>query len=277
VRISRKRLEGLVGFDEAVSVCQWQVAERYFVYGGEIQPDREAWWKWTMDKPLADPNLFLGFSHLGARGDDLPENAILRWVHRHGLLWLKDPNEDRLSIENQAPITLGEFREEARRAYEALTLLVAIRSENFDAIRPRIGRVRANPPGKLGTGGLVDVYLDGQPIPVALEADRELDGKDVRVAAIAGLEWFVKSRLRDVELDFDHFSGHPRPGEAYRPRLTVSIPDLHGAIWYQFACLMADTRPVKHCVVCDQPIPRPRKNRETCSDACRQAKHRRGS
>jgi hypothetical protein len=194
---------------------------------------------------------------------------ILRWVHKHGLLRLEDPNADRLSLQNQAPITPEEFREEARRAYDALTLFEAIRSKNWASLRPRINRMRVAPSSSLAV-----VYLDGRPVPVMKEADSELSGEDVWVVAVNALEHFVSENLKGINLDFDHVSGHPHPQEVYRPRLVVSIPDLHSAIWYQFARLMADTRPVKYCVVCDQPIPRPRKNRETCSDACRQRKKR---
>src|SRR5215210_8035513 len=124
-------MRGLIGFDDAVSLCRWQVAERYWLYGDEVRADPEAGWKRTMDKPLADDNLFLSFARLGGRGQNLPDTMILRWVHKHGLLRFKDTQADRLSFENQAPVAVHDFREEARRTHEALTLFTAIHTKNW--------------------------------------------------------------------------------------------------------------------------------------------------
>ncbi len=274
--VSSKKMRGLIGFDEAIDACGWQVAEGYYVYGGEILPDPEAgWWKFTIDKPLADPNLFLGFARLGGRGNDLPEALILQWVRKHGLLRLKDSGTDRLSLENQAPVKLDEFREEAQRAHQASTLFAAIHSEDWGAIRSRIGLRRVDLPGIVGKSSSASVYLDGLPTPVMRDAARTLPDQEVRMIAVNGLEGFVQEKLKDVSLSFDHYSGHPRPQEIYRPRLVFRVPDLYSAIWYQFASLMADTRPVKFCEICEGPIYRPRQDQKTCSDACRQAKRRR--
>ena len=141
-------MRGLIGIDDAVSVCQWQVAESYFLYGEAILVDSEAGWKSTMDKPLTDPNLLLSFAKLGGRGQDLPQATILRWVRRHGVLRLKDPTQDRLALDNQAPITLSEFRQEAGRAHEALTLFKAIHTEDWATLRYRISRRRLDPLGQ---------------------------------------------------------------------------------------------------------------------------------
>ena len=273
--VSSKKMRGLIAFDDAVSLCRWSVAERYFEYGDKIYPDPEAGWKWTTDKPLADSNLFLSFSRLGARGEDLPKPAILRWIRKHGLLRLKNPNANRLTFDNQAPIMFSEFREEARQAHEALTLFEAIHSNNYDELRSRISKKRTYPPGRPGEGDAADVYLDGRPIPMSRRASSELDDEDVLSAAKSGLEWFVQVRLRGFDLSFDHFSGHPRAQEVYRPRLVFSIPDLYTALWYQFALLMTDNRPVKFCLVCEAPIFRPRRDQKTCSPRCRKVKSRR--
>jgi len=267
--VSSKRMGGLLGFEEAVSACVWPVAARYWVCGGEVRPDPKAGWETTTDKPLADRNLFLSFAKLGKQGDTLPERAILRWIGKRGLLELRDPDADKPAHKNQKPISLEEFREEACRAYESLTLFEAIASEDHDAIRPRIG-----PVGKLGEAANPYVYLDDQPIPMALPADGELDNHAVLLAAETGLEWFVESRLAAVSLSFDRFSRHPRSLEVYRPRLVINVPDLHSAIWYQFALFMGDSRPRKYCVICEGPIFYPRPNRETCSGRCRKVKSR---
>ncbi len=272
--VSSKKMRGLISFDDAVSLCGWAVAEKYYEYGETIYPDREAGWKWTTDKPLADSNLFLSFSRLGGRGENLPNAAILRWIHKHGLLWLKDPNANRFSFDNQAPITCSEFREEARRAYEALTLFEAIDSKNCDELRSRISKKRTYPPDGPGEGDAADVYLDGLPIPMSRRASSELDDEDALLAAQVGLEWFVKVRLRGLDLSFDRFSGHPGPQEVYRHRLVFSIPDLYSAIWYQFACLMGDSRPIKFCEACGAPMFHAHQGKKVCDKTCRQRKHR---
>lgn len=275
-RVSSKRVRGLLDFNDAVDLCIWQVAEDYVEYDGCIYPFPPTGWpKYTRDRPLADPNLFLSFSRLGARGDDLPGNAILRWVRKHGLLRLKDPEGYPTRNENQSPITLDEFRREARYAHQAMTLFEAIHSKDSAALRPRVTRVRDDPSGKPGEGRNADVYLDGERIPMSTAADGELPDDLVLLAAEMGLQWFVKRRLVDVRLDFDPFGGHPRAGQAYRPRLVFRIPDLYSAIWYQFALLLADARPVKFCEICERPIFHPRRDQKTCSDACRKEKSRR--
>lgn len=271
-----KRMRGLISWWEATEACVWQVAKEYVVYDGKILPDREAGgWETIRYWPIADSNLFLSFSRLGALGTELSEAAIRRWVRKHGLLQLKDPDGDRLSIDNQKPITLREFREEASQANKALTLFNAIRSENFDALRSRISRVPIDPPGQRGERGPEQVYVDGLPIPLANMAGGETFDGSVRLEAERGLEWFVASRLRGVNLGFDAETGHPRPREVYRPKLVINVPDLRHAIWYQFALLMTDIRPVKFCEVCKDPIFHPRRDQETCSARCRKEKSRR--
>lgn len=268
-------MSGLVGFDEAIDACVWQVAEWYQVYDEEIRPDLQAGWDSTMYRPLADPNLFLGFARLGRPGDDLPEAFILRWVRKHGLMRPKDSGKDRLSLENQTPLGLNDFRHEARRAHQASTLFAAIHAENWKVIRSRIEFRPLDLPGTAGESGSVIVYLDGLPTPVVRNAGRDLPDQEVRMIAVNFLEGFVEEKLKDVRLGFDHYSGHPRPREIYRPRLVFRVPDLYSAIWYQFARLMADTRPAKLCEVCEGPIFRPRRDQKSCGAACRQAKRRR--
>lgn len=271
-----KTMRGLFSTWDAIESCTWPVAERYVVYDGKIRPDSEAggWKNHMLNPPLADPNLFLSFARLGHQGANLSENAILRWIGKRGLLQLKDPDVGYFDLENHRPITLREFREEARRACETLTLLSDIRTENYDALRSRISYVPNDIPNKSGEGRCEDVYVDGRPIPWIWMAESEHTDRDVRFEAMHGLEDLVASKLKGVNLDFDNSSGHPRPQDVYRPKLIVRIPDLQRAVWYQFACLMTDTRHTKFCEVCEGPIFRPRKNQKTCSDACRTKKSR---
>jgi hypothetical protein len=162
-------------------------------------------------------------------------------VRKHGLLQLKNPNESRLSLDNQKRITLTDFREEASQAYRALTLLKVIHAEDFDTLRSRINEAPIDRPGLLGPDSNSYVQVDGQPIPLMYMASGEPSDGNVRVEAEWGLKWFVALKLRGVNLGFDAESGQPRPREVYRPKLVINVPDLWRAIWYQFALLMADT------------------------------------
>jgi hypothetical protein len=274
--VSSKRVRVSLDVNDAVSWCVWPVAKEYYLYSnGEIKPDYGAGWKRTMDKPLFYSNLFKSFADLGARGDALPGAAILRWVRRHGLLRFIDPDGYGLALDNQAPITVDEFKEEARLAYEALTLYGAIHRKDHNAIRVRLRRERWDPPGRPGEGTSADVYLDGRPIPATIHADGELSDDEALGLAKVGLESLVQDRIKGVEWRLDRFSGHPRPQEVYRTRLVPRVPDLHRAIWFQLALLMEGTRPVKFCEICEGPMFRPRRDQMTCSAQCRKAKSRR--
>jgi predicted nucleic acid-binding Zn ribbon protein len=274
-------MRGLIGSWEAMMAFSWPVARRYVLRDGKIRPDFEAGeLKPSLNSPLTDSDLFPSFSRLGALGDGLSEDAILRWVHKYGLLQVKDPNANLLAAENQAPVTPSEFREEASHAYKASTLLNAIHSEDYGALRSRISCEPIDPPRGSGesrpayASGPAYVYVDGLPILMMRARGGEPTDKMVRTEAKFGLESFVSLRLKRLDLVFDAESGHPRPHEVYRPKLVVHIPDLWRAIWYQFALLMSDTRPVKYCEVCEGPIFRPRSDQTTCSARCRKRKSR---
>ncbi|MDP9350272.1 MAG: hypothetical protein M3P51_01835 [Chloroflexota bacterium] len=272
-------VRGLFTSTEAIALCRWPVAKEYVEYGDEIRPDPDAGEpRWTA--PLSDPNLFLSLAKLGGRGDDLPEAAILRWVRRRGLFDRLDEGSRHPYTEtgelNQRPMTFGAFRGEARRAYRILTLLEDVRSRRFDELRTRIGR-------EPGGGEWARLSLDGEPVagtegptPGPSLAVSELPDKQLLSVAEIALTSAVSERLRGVEPTFFPDFSQPRPPYAdYSPRLAFCAPDLRTAVWYQLAALIDRKRPLRNCEVCGTPFPLTKKNRLTCSDACRKAKSRR--
>src|SRR5829696_4690056 len=98
----------------------WPVAMSYRILDGWIYADnpqpifvKDPERSLETDRFFADPDLFLSFARLGARGEP-SEKSILAWVLEHGLLERKNEKDDALlsdtggnSIDevNQAPIT----------------------------------------------------------------------------------------------------------------------------------------------------------------------------
>jgi hypothetical protein len=290
--IARKEVRGLIGPVESVEISQWFVAEQgYEIREGSIHP-RGSGRKRT--QPLADPDLFLSFARLGARGAPSDE-SIRSWVDKYGLLKRKDPDclYSRFGdgTLNQARITLREFKAEVRRAHDALTLLQQVRNQEYDKLRERIGRQPiyylnspAGYPRKDGRSRFATVILDGQEVPVVrVLADGELSDEDTLAAAVRSLEYLVELRMfgAGVMLAFTADFDHPRPlapssrgFPAYRPRLTPRCPDLDGALWFQFAALMEDRRPWRNCEGCGHLFIATRPDKRVCKPTCRSKKKR---
>jgi hypothetical protein len=280
MRISQKEMRGLIGPVEAVHTSIWFVAEHYRLFRGLIYPDGH-YARRTM--PLSDPDLFLSFARLGAHGDPL-ERSVLSWISEHGLLTLKDSDRwvsAKDETINQAPMTLGQFRTEVRKAYDALTILQQIRGKDCDALRDRIERERTSlgslPPNHTWT------TIDGR-FTLDRLADGDLLDEDVLSLAVTALEFDVEQEINDfgIKLVFAENDDHPRPLSprggydftSYRPQLTVRCSNLGSALWYQFGALISDKRPLLNCENCGLPFVA-RRHAKTCSTACRKAKSRR--
>jgi hypothetical protein len=265
----------LIGLDEALDVGRWPVAERYDVWKGHLYPQG---YLFTWSVPLVEPDLFLSFARLAARGE--PSKAGIRaWVHRHGLLSRADEDREDVFLDdgtlNQA-MTLEDFRAEARAAYKALTLLEAIRGKNYEALRARLSYSKDGVrPAIVNRGSyLADVCLDGEPIPRAVSADHVLSDDDVLSASQVGLEFMVERKLTGVRLSFGRDYKHPRPLSSYRSRLVPKCPDLRSALWLQLGFLIEDKRLLRNCEVCGMPFPLTRPDRWVCNPTCRKAKSR---
>ena len=104
----------------------------------------------------------------------------------------------------------------------------------------------------------------------------ELPYKLLLSVAESALTGVVAQRLRGIELTFFPDFDRPRsPFADYSPRLSVCVPDLRRAVWYQVACLIDRRRPLRNCENCGLPLPLTRSDKLTCDDACRKAKSRR--
>jgi hypothetical protein len=280
VRISQKELRGLIGPVESVHTSVWFVAEDYQTFYGRIYPYGH---RARRTMPLSDSDLFTSFARLGAHGDPSP-SSILSWVHKHGLLTRKDPERWVVAEDetiNQAPMTLGQFKTEVRKAYDALTILQEIRGKDCDALRDRIERERTSlaspPPNHTWT------TIDGR-FTLDRLADGDLPDEDVLSLAVTALEFEVEQQINDfgVRLVFAENDDHPRPlsphggwaWTSYRPQLTVRCSNLGSALWYQFGAFISDKRPLLNCEQCGLPFIG-RRDAKTCSATCRKAKSRR--
>ena len=67
---------------------------------------------------------------------------------------------------------------------------------------------------------------------------------------------------------------HPCPLAEWRPQLVDYCPDLLSALWYQFAVVVAERRPIKRCVMCNAPFVPQRTTKKTCGKACQKRKER---
>lgn len=285
MRITRREISGLIGQDEASDIIGWPVAPDYEIKYGIIYPKGRHRYR---QPSLTDLDLFLSFARLAAHGEPSGDR-ILKWVRKYGLLRKADPRSVFYDLEedvklpvgrelltvrahhtNQAPMSLEEFRQEARHAYMCLSLLESIRSGDIDSLRTRISLKRVDPPGKPGQGSSGHVILGGHHIPVVFSMDEKLTDERVLFAAERGLECIVEAQLEDVRLRFARNYQAPS-----RARLAPDCPDLYSALYYQLARLMTDERPWTNCVVCGWLMIHSRPNRKTCGDACRKEKSRR--
>jgi hypothetical protein len=282
MRVSEKEVRKLFNYDEAWDVCVWYVAERYHLIQGCIYPDGL---RPKIIQPLSDSNLFLSFARLAAHGQP-SEKRILSWVRQHGLLRRQDydrfrhiKDESGARQVNQKPITVEDFRKETRRAYKALTLFQDIRKKDYEALRGRLRSEELYYQGQDGNRHLIHMtYLDDEPLPDenALIGD---DPEQVLQVATRGLQYIVEQQISDVQLHFVMDTRHPDPlagfmDLTYRPRLSPRCPDLHSALWFQFAALISDKHPWKNCIICGMPFPETRKDKVVCRRACQKAKER---
>jgi hypothetical protein len=285
MRVSEKEVQKLFNFEEAADVCLWFVARRYRLIQGLIYPDGPGL---TITQPLYHRNLFLSFARLAAHGQP-SEKRILAWVRQHGLLRRQD-NDNFQHIQdkfgerqvNQKAMTVENFRKETLKAYRALTLFQDIRSKNYQALRSRLRSEELPCRDRHGNDWLeYQAYLDNEPISNVkgwLLAGEYPDSVALEVAT-TGLEYIVEQQISDVHPHFVPDVRHSRPFSylidvPYRPRLSPRCPDLHSALWYQFAALISDKHPWANCIICGMPYPQTRSDREVCGGACQKKKER---
>ncbi len=271
------------GTDAAIRFS-WPVAEGYGVDADRVRAMiRDARGRPMglkhYDKPLLDPDLFSSLGRTAADGDP-SEAKILRWIGKHGLLTCEH------EYEAGDPISVHDFRAEARRAHDALTLFASIRDERHGELRERITVRRARPPARPGAppDRFVNTLVDGMESGTMLSADRGLSDEaapaalskeDVVRVAIGALETTVQARV-EGRLVFGADFGHRNPLSNYRPALSWMPRDLVSAAWYQFALEMSDLREHRFCEGCGLPFLLRRNDQRVCrgSWACRKARQR---
>ena len=124
------------------------------------------------------------------------------------------------------------------------------------------------------------VRVDEIETPVDVSADEPLTDDLVHEWAADALEFLVEQKLKRMGMIFTRDTWHPRPtstmlGEVpYRPRLTPRCPDLETALWFQFASLIGDKRPLRECSECGETFVGPER-KKTCSPRCRKRRSRR--
>jgi hypothetical protein len=279
-------------------VRMWPVSS-YYVYEGCVVPKGEN--KPNLEFPLSDPNLFLSFARLGARGEP-SQKSILAWVHKYGLLRGKDRQleldepeewdlvigEARARVE-EVPMPVKEFKTEVRCANQLLKLHADIRARNLESLASLYVTAPAVPDWSDKT--IIDRYLETRWY-------RPLGGRSVRIAVEKGtfafkslevyheaarrlLERAVTYMLCNVDLSLTDNVWPPSPTDNMWPpspddsplilKRSWVCPDLLSAMYLQFYLLMVAYKPLKRCEspVCRQPFLATRKDKRFCNDTCR--------
>jgi hypothetical protein len=288
--------------DDFPAACIWPLAaDGYRLVDDQIEPVSLD--SWQPNAPLADPELFVSFVKLGARGRPSPTKC-LRWVQSHGLLkrqdkdqgalivkrhaaprgpyepewWLAEPNAAfraqqgrspvvEESALNQAPVSLDDFRAEIHNARSALSLYELLRKEDLAGLRSRVNGAREREPHDVLSEVDKGLARIGD---TAFEAPWTV-GAIWRAALV--LEDFVGRKVANVTLDFFTFPDKPVRAPAYSPVQSWSCPDLLSALYLQFYLWMVRAWPMRICAnePCSTPFPATRTDKIYCTDACRSA------
>jgi hypothetical protein len=267
--IRKEYFEGLVNESTAWTACFWPVASRYGVARGWIWPewDDEHFDFYVL---LADPELFLSFARLGARGE--PSNsAIKHWVSNHGLLTKRKEDQHAwATLEedgglNQASTPIGEFREEVRLAGQLLELYAQVRGREVEVLKARITDPQS--------------LLDKQ-LAEAFENSAEEWGRRVSVASseldilwlcFGVLSQAVEEKLAGVRVGVS--TGPPETFNLRSPRLDQAwyCPDLLSALYMQLYLLITGNKAMGRCdnPSCGMPFPLTHRKKRFCNDTCR--------
>jgi hypothetical protein len=293
----QQEMVGLLSAETAKEVCLWFRARNYQIDGETIRPMPlgERGPKWVY--PLTNHDLFLSFTRLG-QGSTPFEEQVLGWVRENGLLRRKEQDYSHRTISqrtedgqvNHQPMTLSEFRAEVTLANNMLALLKQIRGGDHKSLRRRI---RCEPiylrdpekdsgyySGKGRKTAAALLVVDDIETQVNVLAEESPSDETIHDWATKALQYFVELKLTRIRMIFEKDTQHPRPtstilGEVpYRPRLTPRCPDLETALWFQFASLIGDKRPLRECSECDETFVGPER-KKTCSPRCRKKRSRR--
>jgi hypothetical protein len=270
-RVRRREMEMLLGRVEAVEAGGWPLFRHYwekngYIYHGDNIVASHA-------SPLIDPNAFLSFARLAARGKP-SKDPILKWVRRYGLIE-EDPWEEYhrhkvhylISLE-QEPMSVEFFQEEACSAYKLLDLFELSRGKAVrdgkvvDELRRRTTVEQFENPPQLGGGRLGAVYVDGLFSWLAGPEEVMTDSKLFTYCRHA-IHTAIEPYLRGMRFVF-----------GLHGKLNLRCPDLLSAMYYQFAALVDGRRPTAICPSCNQVFEQKRRDKRFCNDACRVAAKR---
>jgi hypothetical protein len=290
LKIRRQEFAALIDEIAAHEVCWWPVAESYKIAGGWIYPEGG----WDLSTPLEDPDLFLSFARLGARGDP-SESSVLRWVSRYGLLLREDSQlkawtgwwelgSGGQEIANQAPMPLDRFRAEVRRAKDLLDLYAQLQARDIKAIEARAAnpatttdeRLSSHPErsGLHGEARKVYERLSGRPgyewdlwVATKVLADEltvSVSGARLRAEVTDSIHGLVFFDEDGRERNF--FFKPP-----YSLGSTWHCPDLLSALYLQFYLLVTEHKPMRRCEnpACMMLFPATRKDKRFCNPTCR--------
>jgi hypothetical protein len=283
-RVGRREMEVLFSPDEAEYGGRWPVAPKYRVFVGVIYPyvdlDDSSSHKtfgsvplWMpMTTPLAEGDAFLSFARLAARGVPPSKDAILDWVHQYGLLRLLvpdlspeatvqlEPQEHGRKVLNQEPMSIEDFWEEARYAYDLLNLFEAIRSDDVSALRNRI--VYSH--NRAAQTRVAEILIDGEPASYVIVGESELSDDDV-------LSWCRLALQESIHGEIEGF----KPVFTPESNIALQCPDLRTALYWQCACLVQGKRPIVTCKGCNSPLVQRRSNHWYHNSTCRSRRSRR--
>ena len=281
----------LEGISEPESVRYWEASQNYRILGGIIDANnsRDAHDDFQIIDiagTFDDPDLFLSFARLGARGEP-SESSILHWVSDHGLLRRKSgPNrpgqrgEPPGSVSDQEAMTVTDFRTEVLCAHQLVALYSDIREENLEGLEAAIYGTSRHRSSDWVHTPVTDVERYLAEFRYMADADREdlnwwqdklrhadqlerrrteeylralgsywsdLHGSDIWIALVA-LQAVLKHRLSGVRLSFD--AGYGR-SQALAGNYSIpgswDCPNLLSAMYLQFYLLVTDFEPMRRC------------------------------
>jgi hypothetical protein len=270
LRNRRRDIERIVGREEFRIWPKWPVAEKY-----EIDDSRNVVVKetgdWDITTPLEDPDLFLSFARLAARGRPSDE-SILGWVSEHGLLTLKDkgkhPADGPGGELNQASISLDDFVAEVLRARSAVNLYTTLNEGSVQDLKKLVRNISEDSRQMKPLSEMDEFFYNRW--PDISDEPSWADGT-LQWVAIIILEGFVTEKLADVRPAFWSDRLPETPPNAYKPTQSWNCPDLLSAMYLQLYLWMTGSLPMRRCIIptCRTPFPVTRANRRVCSDTCR--------
>jgi hypothetical protein len=268
IAVDNKQKRGVKPLDyyEAREIFEWPRPLRcWFEEDGGQRVIKIDLLRRTAVRPLAEPDFFLSFARLGARGEP-PEAKIRKWILRYGL-----PTWEREDTWGEGParasLSVRSFKAQVNLAHTLLHFYTEIENRNHGALKSR--RSTTHTPHehqlavRLANAFTSRAYREYKAAFVEIYrwSRNELDlFMCRRVLAEYLTELVSEVRLRQLAE-----SPHTMY-ESYR------CPDLLSALYLQLYFLVLQGQPMRYCERedCRTPFPRFGKRR-FCNSSCRSA------